>query len=247
MAKLRDQTAIVTGAARRVGAAIAEALAADGWTVVAHVHHADDDVPAGTVKAVADLAEPDCAERIFVACDRLPPVRLLVNNAARFAWDGPDEFNPQEFDLHMAVNLRAPVALTAAFAELQQAGEDSLVVNILDAKLAAPNPDYLSYTLSKIGLAGWTELSARAYAGRGIRVNALAPALILQSPGQSEANFRAMHAINPLRRGVETADLIEALRYLVGARTVTCQTLLLDSGQRFMGLTRDVQFLGSDE
>ena len=111
---------------------------------------------------------------------------------------------------------------------------DSLAVNILDAKLAAPNADYLSYTLSKIGLAGWTELASRAYARRGLRVNAIAPGLMLQSPGQSEANYREMHAHNLLRRGVEPDDLIAALRYLIGARTVTGQTLLLDSGQRFM-------------
>lgn len=247
MANVRDKTAIVTGAARRVGAAIAEALAVDGWTVLAHVHHEEDEAPKGTLKVVADLAEADCAERIFVAATDLPPPRLLVNNAARFAWDGPNEFNPQEFDLHMAVNLRAPVALTAAFASLQQPGEDSLVVNILDSKVEALNPDYLSYTLSKIGLAGFTELAARAYASAGLRVNAIAPALIMQSPGQSEDNYRAMHGLNPLRRGVEVADVIGALRYLIDAPTVTGQTLLPDSGQRFMGLSRDVQFLGTDE
>jgi len=244
---MTDRTAIVTGAARRVGAAIADALANDGWIVLAHVHHDGDDAPAGTTKVVADLAEPDCAERIFIACAGLPPVRLLVNNAARFAWDGPDEFNPREFDLHMAINLRAPVALTAALVELQDGSMDSLAVNILDAKLAAPNADYLSYTLSKIGLAGWTELASRAYARHGLRVNAIAPGLMLQSPGQSEANYREMHAHNLLRRGVEPDDLIAALRYLIGARTVTGQTLLLDSGQRFMGLERDVQFLGTGE
>lgn len=241
------RTALVTGATRRLGALLTEALLADGWTVVAHVHHADDAAPPGSVKVAADLAERDCAARIMAACQELPPARLLVNNAARFAWDGPGEFDPDEFDRHMAINLRAPVALTEAFAAQQSSADDSLVVNLLDAKLAAPNPDYLSYTLSKIGLAGWTELAARAYAERGLRCNAIAPALMLQSPGQSAENYAAMHAHNPLHRGTEPADVIAALRYLIGAPTVTGQTLLLDSGQRFMALERDVQFLGEDE
>ncbi len=237
-------TAIVTGAGKRVGRAIAEALLADGWSVVAHVHHDGDEVPAGAVKTVADFLDNDCADRVFAVAEGLPPVRLLVNNAARFAWDGFGEFEPAEFDAHMAVNLRAPALLSECFAARHHDGDDALIVNLLDAKLAAPNPDFLSYTLSKQALAAFTDLSARAYAPRGIRVNGIAPAVMLRSSGQSEENFEAMHANNPLRRGVEPADVIGALRYLIGARTVTGEVLVLDSGQRFLQLERDVQFLG---
>jgi len=204
---------------------------------------ASGSVPEGAVKAVADLAESDCAERIFAAADGLAPVALLVNNAARFAWDGFGEFDGAELGAHMAVNVRAPALLTDRFARVH-AGGDALVVNLLDAKLAAPNPDYLSYTLSKAALAQLTELAARALASRGIRVNGIAPALMLRSSGQSEENYRAMHCRNPLGRGVEPGDVIEAIRYLVGARCVTGQLLVIDSGHRFLGLERDVQFLG---
>ena len=238
-----ERTAIVTGAGKRVGRAIAQALLAEGWSVVAHVHHDSDEVPEGAVKAVADLAESDCAERIFAAADGLAPVALLVNNAARFAWDGFGEFDGAELGAHMAVNVRAPALLTDRFARVH-AGGDALVVNLLDAKLAAPNPDYLSYTLSKAALAQLTELAARALASRGIRVNGIAPALMLRSSGQSEENYRTMHGCNPLGRGVEPGDVIEAIRYLVGARCVTGQLLVIDSGHRFLGLERDVQFLG---
>jgi NAD(P)-dependent dehydrogenase (short-subunit alcohol dehydrogenase family) len=236
------QTAIVTGAGKRVGRAIAAALLDDGWTVLAHVHRERDEVP-GAAKVVADLQDPTCAAAIFAAADGLPPVRLLVNNAARFAWDGFGEFNPAELSAHMAVNVAAPLLLIDRFAALQQSGEDSLIVNLLDSKLASPNPDFLSYTLSKEALASLTELAARALAPRGVRVNAIAPALMLRSAGQSEENFEAMHANNPLRRGVETADVIGAIRYFIGARCVTGQQLVIDSGQRFLGLERDVQFL----
>jgi NAD(P)-dependent dehydrogenase (short-subunit alcohol dehydrogenase family) len=213
--------------------------------VLAHVHHDSDDVPGGAVKVVADLEDPRCAEAIFAAAKEMPPVRLLINNAARFAWDGFGEFDAKEFAAHMAVNVRAPALLIERFAADQTTAEDSLVVNLLDSKLAAPNADYLSYTLSKQALAGLTELAARALARRGIRVNGIAPALMLRSTGQSEENFEAMHANNPLRRGVEPADVIGAIRYFIGARCVTGQILVIDSGHQFLGLGRDVQFLGN--
>lgn len=237
------RTAIVTGAGKRVGAVIAKALLADGWTVVAHVHHSSDPVPEGALPVSAELAEADCADRIFAAADGLAPVRLLVNNAARFSRDAFGAFSADELDDHMAVNLRAAILLTEALAARHRSGEDALVVNLLDSKLAAPNPDYLSYTLSKQALAGYTELAARALAPAGIRVNAVAPALMLRSPGQSEANFRAMHARNPLGRGVEPEDVAAAIRYLADAQTVTGETILIDGGQRFDPPARDVQFL----
>jgi NAD(P)-dependent dehydrogenase (short-subunit alcohol dehydrogenase family) len=239
------KTAIVTGAGKRVGAEIARALLEDGWSVVAHVHRVEDDPPAGTIKVVADLVDVRAADAVFAAATGLPPVRLLVNNAARFAWDGFGEFDPAQFDAHMAINVRAPALLTERFAR-EHGGGDALVVNILDSKLAAPNPDYLSYTLSKSALAAFTELAARALANRGIRVNGIAPGLMLRSSGQSEENFRNMHANNPLRRGVVPYDAVQAIRYLVGATSVTGQVLVIDCGLRFMALERDVQFLGEE-
>jgi NAD(P)-dependent dehydrogenase (short-subunit alcohol dehydrogenase family) len=237
-----SRTAIVTGGGKRVGESISRALLDDGWAVVAHVHHSDDAVPDGATKAVADLAEADCAGRIFAAADGLPPVRLLVNNAARFAFDGFGKASAEEFDAHMKVNARAPMLLIDELARRHPGGE-ALVANLLDSKLAAPNPDFLSYTLSKYALAGLTELAARALAGQGIRVNAIAPALMLPSGEQDRANFAAVHDHNPLHRGVEVGDVIAALRFLVDSASMTGQTLVLDGGQRFMSLSRDVQFL----
>jgi NAD(P)-dependent dehydrogenase (short-subunit alcohol dehydrogenase family) len=235
------RTAIVTGGGKRVGAAIVAALLDDGWTVVAHVHDAADTVPDGAVKVVADLARADCAEQIFAAVDG--PVDLLVNNAARFAWDALSEASAAEFDAHMAVNARAPMLMIDELARRHGVGADALVVNLLDAKLAAPNPDFLSYTLSKFAAAGLSDVAARALAGRGIRVNAVAPALMLPSGQQDEDNFSAVHALNPLGRGVEVADVVGAIRFLITQRAMTGQTLVIDGGQRFMALARDVQYL----
>lgn len=239
-----ERTAIVTGGGKRVGEALVGALLGDGWTVVAHVHHAGDAVPDGAVKIVADLAEPDCAGRIFAATDGLPPVRLLVNNAARFAFDGFGQVSADEFDAHLRINARAPMLLIDELVRRHQGG-DALVVNLLDSKLSAPNPDFLSYTLSKYALAGLNEVAARALAGQGIRVNAIAPSTMLPSGDQSAENFAATHALNPLGRGVGVSDVVAALRFLIDSPTVTGQTLLLDGGQRFMDLPRDVQFLES--
>lgn len=240
---MKEFTAIVTGAGKRVGEAIARALIADGWIVLAHVRREDDRVPEGAVKVVADLSEPGCAETIFAAAAALPPARLLINNAARFAWDGFGDLDCSEFDSHMAINVRAPALLIEQFAK-QHLGGDGLVVNLLDSKLLGSNPDFLSYTLSKHALGALTELAARALAPRGIRVNGIAPALMLRSNGQSEENFQAMHANNPLRRAVEPKDVVQAIRYLAEAGAVTGQVISIDSGQQFMGLSRDVQFLG---
>lgn len=236
-----SKVAIVTGAGKRVGRVLAEGLLADGWQVVAHVRRGDDEVPEGAIRAAADLADgKQAADTILAACPG--PPRLLVNNAARFAADSLQDFSAEELAAHMAVNLAAPALLTAAFAAADGEG-DRLIVNILDAKLAAPNPDFLSYTLSKSALATLTDLSARTLGRQGIRVNAIAPALMLLSEGQSADNFDATHAFNPLGRGVEPADVLRALRFLVDSPTLTGETLTLDSGQRFWRLPRDVQYL----
>lgn len=236
------RTAIVTGGGKRVGEAIVRALLDDGWTVIAHVHNDSDGVRDGAAKVVADLSECGCARSIFDACAGKPPVRLLINNASRFVEDRFGAANSSEFDAHMAVNARAPMLLIDELAR-RHAGGEGLVVNLLDAKLAAPNPDFLSYTISKYALAGLTELAARALAKLGIRVNAIAPALMLPSGDQGEANFAAVHDLNPLRRGVEVADVVRAIRFLIDSPGITGQTLSIDGGQRFMGLQRDVQFL----
>ena len=243
MAAPHHRTAIVTGAARRVGRAIAEGLLARGWTVVAHVRAEADEVPTGAIKVAADLEVPGAAAAIFDAA--AGPVGLLVNNAARFAWDGPGELDRDEFNRHLATNALAPALLIEELVSRQPRVAAS-VVNLLDAKLASPNPDYLSYTISKGALAAVTELYARALAPARIRVNAVAPALMLRSSGQSEENYAAMHDNNPLRRGVEPSDVLHAILYLAGAEAVTGQTIVIDGGQRFMALDRDVQFVSAE-
>ena len=167
------------------------------------------------------------------------PQRLLVNNASRFAFDSVDDFTLGGWEAHLATNLRAPAFLSQAFAARAEGG--GLIVNLLDAKLAQPNADFFTYTISKFGLAGLTELCARAWAERGIRVCGIAPSVTLVSGAQK--NFDSVHALNALGRGVRVEEIVAALRFIIASPTLTGQTLTLDGGQRFLGLPRDVQFL----
>ncbi len=273
MGTLRNQTAIVTGGARRIGAALVRALAADGWHVVIHCHQSRAEADAlaaeigNSVVVAGDLADPAIGDIILAAATGLPPLGLLVNSASRFVYDRIEDFGAEDFDTHMAVNLRAPALITRAFAAAVTDGaeaapgvgaeaapgvgaeaarvvgaEAALVVNLLDAKLEALNPDYFTYTLSKIGLEGLTELTARAYAPR-LRCAAIAPAVTLVSGPQSRENFEAVHGLNPLRRGVAVSEIVAALRFIIATPTFNAQTITLDGGQRLFGLPRDVAYM----
>jgi NAD(P)-dependent dehydrogenase (short-subunit alcohol dehydrogenase family) len=242
---MEQRTAIVTGGAKRIGAELVRALAADGWHVLIHYRSSRDEAVAlaaeiGDATLVqADLADPAAAEAIIAAAEGLPPLRLLVNSASRFVHDDVSDFTADSWAAHLDVNLRAPALLSRAFAA--RAGK-GLIVNLLDAKLAALNPDFFSYTVSKIGLAGLTELCARAFAP-AIRVCGIAPSVTLVSGPQSRANFDKVHGLNALGRGVEVAEIVAALRLIVASPSMTGHTILLDGGQRFLSLPRDVQFL----
>lgn len=241
------RTAIVTGGAKRIGAALVRTLAADGWHVLIHYRdsRAEAEALAGEIGNAAivqaELADPACAQRVMAGLDGLPPARLLVNNASLFLHDSQEDFDSAQWDVQQAVNVRAPALLTKAFAA-RLAGANGLIVNMLDAKLAAPNPDFYSYTVSKMGLAGLTELSARALAPT-IRVCAIAPSVTMVSGPQSRENFEKVHRLNALHRGIEAEQIVAALRFIIASPTLTGQTITLDAGQRFLSLPRDVQYL----
>jgi len=239
------RTAIVTGGAKRIGAELVRALAADGWHVLIHYRHSRAEAEALAAEVgdaaivAADLADPGAAETILDAAAGLPPLRLLVNNASLFAPDAIADFTPASWAAHLDVNLRAPALLSRAFAARAGRG---LIVNMLDAKLAALNPDFFSYTISKIGLGGLTELCARAFAP-DIRVCGIAPSVTMVSGPQSRANFEKVRSMNALGRGVDVSEIVAALRFIVATPTMTGHTILLDGGQRFLSLPRDVQYL----
>ncbi|MBB4633168.1 SDR family NAD(P)-dependent oxidoreductase [Sphingosinicella soli] len=245
-------SALVTGGAKRIGAELSRALAADGW----HVHiHCNESVPEAEALAAAirsdggsasivraNLADAGACRTLF---DRLepgkPPVSLIVNNASLFRYDTQADFEAAQWDEQIDVNLRAPALLTQQFA-VHCAGRNGLVLNLLDAKVASPNPDFYSYTVSKLGLAGLTDLQARALAPN-IRVNGIAPSVTLVSGPQTRENFERAHVYNPLRRGVLVEHIVMTMQYLIAIPTITGQVIVLDAGQRMLGMPRDVAFM----
>ena len=174
------------------------------------------------------------------AAARIGPLGVLVNNASLFERDDAATLTPERFDRHMAVNARAPALLARAFAAQAPKGEDCCIVNLLDQKLWNPNPDFLSYTISKAALKELNAVLAMALAP--VRVCGVAPGLTLPSEKMSAENFRRAHGRTPLQRGSTPEDIAAAVRYLVTAQSVTGTVLLVDAGQHLVRSDRDVMF-----
>lgn len=242
---------LVTGGARRIGAEIARAASAAGYGVV--IHHNSSAAEAAALAAAlreaggqawtigAELEDAAAAARLPAEAAALcGGLDALVNNASLFLYDTPGAFDAAQFHRHTAVNLLAPALLTRGFAE-QLGDGNGCVVNLLDNRLYAPNPDYFTYALGKYGLAGMTEMAALHFAPR-IRVNAVAPAITLVSGEQDPASFERAHVNNPLRRGVEPRDVAQAVLYLLQAPAITGEVLVVDGGQHLRRRGRDVAF-----
>ncbi len=240
-------TVMVTGGAKRLGAAIARACAAAGALVVVHygTSAAEAEALAAEIGGVAvggDLSRTDeigaLFDRAIAAAEG--PINGLVNSASLFDEDRPEAIDPQLAARLYAINCTAPAMLGAALAA-QPGLEQGAIVNLLDQKLANPNPDFFSYSLTKYALAGATEMMAMAFAPR-VRVNAVAPGLTLPSGDQTEDEFDRVARENLLRRPVGADQVAAAVVYLLGAPSVTGQTIHVDSGQRFLKRTGDVMF-----
>ncbi|MES2096228.1 MAG: SDR family oxidoreductase [Pseudomonadota bacterium] len=248
-----SRTVLVTGGSRRIGAAIVRALAGAGHRVVIHHHHEqDEDAAALAVEldpggeriatVTGDLSAPTAAHAILQAARTAMGGTIdgLVNCASVFDFDRPPDFDPALLAHLTSVNLSTPVALACALAG-QQGLEDGAVVNLLDQKVANLNPDFFSYTLTKLALEGATTMLAQALAPR-VRVNAVSPGLCLPSGDQSEDEFRAVASENLLRRPVPVAEVARAVEYLITAPAITGQNLFVDNGQHFLKREGDVMF-----
>jgi NAD(P)-dependent dehydrogenase (short-subunit alcohol dehydrogenase family) len=243
------KTVLITGGAKRIGAAIAARLAAAGRRVVIHYRQSPDEADAlartiGALTIGADLEDPAAAEALPARTAALlgAPLDAVVNNASVFDYNTAATFSADDFDRDMAVNLRAPVLIARAFAASLPAGRTGAVVNLLDQKLWNLNADFFSYTISKMGLEGATRLLAKALAP-SVRVNAVAPGLTLPSGDQTAAEFEAVSAkYNLLKRPIDIDAIAGAVEFLLENSAVTGQTVIADNGQHMVASDHDIMF-----
>lgn len=235
------RTALVTGAAKRIGRAVALGLADDGFAVAIHHNRSATDADSlveqitqagGQAMSVAcDLADEDqTAGLIARVTARLGPLGLLVNNASLFERDEALDTTREGWEAHMAINLRAPFVLTQAFARQLPAERHGNVVNLLDERVLNLTPHFTSYTMSKAGLWTLTQTLALALAPR-IRVNGIGPGPVLPSPRQTEAQFERQYQALPLQRPIALEEIVAAVRFILAAPSMTGHIILLDGGQ----------------
>ncbi|NBS45488.1 MAG: SDR family oxidoreductase [Betaproteobacteria bacterium] len=250
----RPPTVLVTGAARRLGREIALALAKAGWRVAVHYRGSQAEAQqtvadcgqrfAGAAGFQADLAD-EAAVRMLVpqVVERFGYLDAVVNSASRFEHDDAQSFGFAQMEAHWRSNTGAPILLAQALhAHLAQRDAQGAVVNLLDQKLWNPNPDFLSYTLSKAALECANTLLAQALAPR-VRVVGVAPGLTLTSHLLSAAEFEALHKLSPLGRSSTPEDVAATVWFALENRSITGTTLLVDGGQHLMKFERDFSMM----
>ena len=241
MAPGKTGHALITGAARRIGRAIAIVLAEGGWTVGIHCRHSIDDAKdlqtriegdGGTAYVVrADLTDDlQCKNVLAQASEQAGPVDCLVNNASVFERDTIETVTRKSWTLHMETNLWAPLLLSRQMAASLPAGGSGNIINIVDQRAVNISPDFVSYTLSKAGLWALTRSLALTLAPR-IRVNAIGPGPTLPSPRQTGEQFRQQSDHMPLGSGATPEEIAAGVSYILESRSMTGQMITLDGGQ----------------
>ncbi len=246
----RPGTALVTGAARRIGRRLALDLAADGWRVAIHFRDSSEEASALRDDILAhgghascfggDLGDPRVAEALVSkAEDELGLVSLLVNNASCFEPDEVGTITAESWSKHLDTNARAPLLLAQAMAAKLPASAKGNVVNLIDQRVLKPNPRFFSYTTSKAALWWATRTLAQALAPR-IRVNAIAPGPALASSRMSEEDFGRQAGATLLGHGTSPDEISAALRFILAAPSLTGQMIVLDAGQHLLWQTADM-------
>jgi NAD(P)-dependent dehydrogenase (short-subunit alcohol dehydrogenase family) len=239
--------ALVTGGAQRIGAAISRALSGAGYSVAIHYHASAAPARAlaeelgDAVALQADFSSPSAPAQLLSDCtEQLGAPSVLVNNAAVFRYDTAETFTEDDLAFHIAPNLVAPLLLSRDFARNLGAGSGA-IVNLLDYKVGALNPDFFSYTLTKVAMAGATKMLAQALQPR-IRVNGIAPGITLISGKQTEEGFARAWSAPPLGRSCTPEEIGEAVLYILATPSLNGQTLVLDGGEGLLQRPRDIAF-----
>ncbi len=243
------KSVLVTGGAKRLGAAISRRLASGGWKVVIHYRGSATEADAlaaeiGALTLAADLADPDAAEALpGRAAERLgAPLAAVVNNASVFEYNTAKSFTVEDWRRDQTVNLLSPVLIARAFAKTLPPGSLGAVVNFIDQKVWNLNADFFSYTISKIGLEGATRMLARSLAP-AVRVNGVAPGLTLPNQWQTDEEFKAVSAAhNILKRPINVGAIAGAVAFLLENDAITGQTLIVDNGEHLVPTARDIGY-----
>jgi NAD(P)-dependent dehydrogenase (short-subunit alcohol dehydrogenase family) len=235
------KTVLITGAARRIGRAIALEMARSGWAVAVHYRRSAREAEelAGQIERAggralaisADLASPEEVEDLVPRVSRaLGPPACLVNNASEFQLDTVATLNDLSWSMHQDINLKAPVLLSRALFLNLPEGATGNIINIIDQRVWKLTPDFFSYTISKAGLWTATRTLAQALAPR-VRVNAIGPGPVLKSVHQTEADFAAEVRSTLLHRGPTPEEVAAAVTFILAAPAMTGQMIALDGGQ----------------
>ncbi len=243
---------LVTGGARRIGAEISRAFAASGWDVAVHYRNSRDEAEAmcaelagAGVRAVALKADLDDAEAgpalVDAAWAAFGRLDCLVNNASTFEYDNPARIDAARWASMSTGNFLSPSLMMSRFAE-REANWRRSVINLLDQKVDNLNPDFFSYTATKIALKAATEMFAQHYDPDAIRFYGLAPGLARPSWDQSEEEFERSSCVNPLACTPRVEDIARAAVFLAGSDVASGHTMFVDCGQRLIPLERDVMF-----
>ncbi len=235
------RAALVTGAAQRLGRAIALDLARDGWAVAVHCHRSRaaaeetaKEIEASGGRAIvlqADLArEDETSELVARAVEAFGPLGCLVNNASAFEMDTAASATRASWERHIEPNLRAPLVLAQNFAKALKSSQGGVIVNMLDQRVWNLTPYFLSYSVTKSALWTLTRTLAMALAPR-IRVNGIGPGPALPSPRQSDAQFARQCTLMPLGRGTSPEEVCAAVRFILATKSMTGQMIALDGGQ----------------
>jgi NAD(P)-dependent dehydrogenase (short-subunit alcohol dehydrogenase family) len=241
---------LVTGAAKRIGRVIARSFGEAGWHVVIHygrswreAEQLADSLPsAETIHC--DLGDGDAAVAMVEAlASRLPDWRVLVNSASTFRQDDATALTPATNKHVMQVNAETPVRMTQEFFRVAKATGGRRVIQLTDQKLANPNPDFFSYTMSKHALASTVPMMAMAMQDPADRIYGLAPGAILASHDQSEEEIEISHRLNLLARKTGAEEVAEACLFLAEGWLKSGETIFIDSGQHLLRQERDVIYL----
>tara|TARA_B100000700_G_scaffold310112_1_gene390280 strand:- start:390 stop:1139 length:750 start_codon:yes stop_codon:yes gene_type:complete len=238
---MKNKNLLITGAATRVGKAIALHFAEKGWNIAIHYFRSRSKaqelkkiIEKNFVKVIlikADLKNPKQVEKIMrIAKKKLGNIDCLINNAALFEKDDISNFSNEKWNDHMNINLLAPAILTKQFAKQAPKKKVSNIINIIDQRIFNLTPYFMSYTISKSGLQTLTKTMAMRLAPN-IKVNGIAPGPTIKSKRQSDKHFKDQVLSTLLKQAVQLEDICETVDFLINNSSVTGQIIAVDSGQ----------------